>query len=177
MNKRAKAEIERKRPIYYINDEIASPEYALYLMYVTYKSHPKSRPRYDKTWPLDDLEIIKKRLFDEEERQNRKKKYNAYMRSDEWKQKRNEIISIYKQCVCCGSEENLNVHHLTYENIGNEKYEDLLLLCNMCHKNVHRGKIKVFCMTDEQIEAFNKVRDIIIESFKNDFYGYVIIKR
>lgn len=177
MKKKSIKEVERKRPAYYINDEVASPEYTLYLMFQTYKMYPKSRPRYEKIWPVEDVEIIKQKLAHEEELKNRKKNYNSYIRSDKWKQKRNEFIKKYKVCACCGSNENLNVHHLSYDNLGNESDEDLLLLCSRCHKYVHKGKIKIFYMNDEQIEAFDKISDIIGDVFMEFLYGYIIIKK
>jgi 5-methylcytosine-specific restriction endonuclease McrA len=177
MNNKSKKEIERKRPVYYVNDEVASPKYTLSLMYETYKSYPKSRSRYEKTWPIEDVEIIKQRYADIKSINDRKKNYTKYIQSKEWKEKRNFIVGKYKKCSCCGSEENLHVHHLSYENLGNENESDLLLLCKKCHGLVHKGKIKIFYMNVEQLEAFNKIKDIIIESFRNDFYGYVIIKK
>jgi 5-methylcytosine-specific restriction endonuclease McrA len=176
MNNKSKKEIERKRPVYYINDEVASPEYTLTIMYETYKSYPKSRLRYEKIWPLEDVEIIKQRFTESKRVSDRKKNYRKYINSKEWKLKRDAIVEKYKKCSCCGSEENLNVHHLTYENLGNENESDLLLLCKDCHKFVHKGKIKIFYMNAVQIKAFNKIKDILIENFRNDFYGYVIIK-
>lgn len=46
------------------------------------------------------------------------------------------------QCVMCGCRGTttipLEVHHITYRNIGNEDvYKDLLTLCRSCHRNVH----------------------------------------
>ena len=33
-----------------------------------------------------------------------------------------------------------HVHHLTYANLGDEKTEDLMLLCQVCHEWIHRIK-------------------------------------
>lgn len=63
--------------------------------------------------------------------------YTQYLSSKKWKQKRNEVINLQKSCQSCGSKENLQVHHKTYRNIGNELPEDLLLLCNSCHRKEH----------------------------------------
>lgn len=35
------------------------------------------------------------------------------------------------------------MHHLTYENLGNEKDEDLMLLCETCHQYMHKGKVLI----------------------------------
>lgn len=42
------------------------------------------------------------------------------------------------QCTECEAIENLHVHHLTYENEGNEKLEDLATLCRSCHAKKKR---------------------------------------
>ena len=47
-------------------------------------------------------------------------------------------------CERCGAvlpSSHMNVHHKTYKNIGNEKEEELCLLCENCHAIVH-GKIQ-----------------------------------
>lgn len=43
------------------------------------------------------------------------------------------------KCQECGSMENLNVHHKTYENHGDEIHhiEDLICLCQKCHEKHH----------------------------------------
>lgn len=68
--------------------------------------------------------------------------YNEYLETDHWK-----ILRIKKlkesgfQCQLCKSKENLNVHHITYENRGCEKDEDLMVLCNECHMEIHGIKV------------------------------------
>jgi predicted HNH restriction endonuclease len=37
----------------------------------------------------------------------------------------------------CRSAKNLSVHHITYENIGFEKMDDLISVCKECHKKLH----------------------------------------
>ena len=38
-----------------------------------------------------------------------------------------------------------DLHHLTYETYGNEKFSDLMLLCETCHRLIHRTKHKMKC--------------------------------
>lgn len=66
-----------------------------------------------------------------------KKKYYAYLESDEWKQIRIEMLITYPKCQRCGSKKCLQVHHRTYENVFNEEPEDLEVLCKKCHKQEH----------------------------------------
>ena len=69
----------------------------------------------------------------------KQKKYRKYLNSDKWKDKRKEILLLrgYK-CEKCDSKKKLHVHHLTYDNIFNEKNEDLQLLCAECHLLEHK---------------------------------------
>ena len=56
-----------------------------------------------------------------------------------WLARREQRLEIDKhKCKMCGSESMLNVHHLSYENMGNEDIEnDLVTLCYSCHQCIH----------------------------------------
>ncbi len=45
-------------------------------------------------------------------------------------------------CTKCGTKNNLEVHHLTYDHHGDERhhFEDLITLCHNCHENVHQSE-------------------------------------
>jgi hypothetical protein len=60
-----------------------------------------------------------------------------YMSSKEWKNLRKIIKIRDKKCVSCGTLKNLEVHHLTYERLGDEKLSDLVVLCRECHQRQH----------------------------------------
>lgn len=75
---------------------------------------------------------------------NKKKKrknkvnYKTYILSDKWKKKVAYIKLLRNnRCEVCGNKNNLQVHHLTYKNLGKEKDEDLQLLCAKHHMEVH----------------------------------------
>ena len=62
----------------------------------------------------------------------------AYIRSDKWKQKRKEVLKRDNYfCQSCGSEEHLNVHHMTYKHLGDEDLSDLITVCKDCHQEIH----------------------------------------
>lgn len=64
--------------------------------------------------------------------------YNRYLKSNHWKRIRRKAYATYgNACMSCGMTSNLHIHHLTYDNRGNEKMEDLQILCADCHKKVH----------------------------------------
>lgn len=65
--------------------------------------------------------------------------YQAYLSTEHWKNKRFEILS-KRGCTCEKCKEWGNeIHHLTYENLWNEKDEDLQVLCDDCHEATHRA--------------------------------------
>ena len=68
----------------------------------------------------------------------RKVDYKTYIKSEEWKVKR-EKFKEYKKHTCerCGSVNNLQVHHKHYETLGRESFKDLELLCGNCHMKEH----------------------------------------
>lgn len=65
-------------------------------------------------------------------------KYEDYLTSEEWNQKK-EIIKQIKGEYCnnCRSKKNLTVHHRTYIRVCNEKLADLIIVCKKCHDEIH----------------------------------------
>lgn len=61
--------------------------------------------------------------------------YREYLRSPEWKQKRQQVIArAGNSCEQCGRASlNLEVHHLHYESLFDEDLDDLEALCKTCH--------------------------------------------
>jgi hypothetical protein len=69
---------------------------------------------------------------------NRKEKYDAYIKSPEWRRKRLEFINQHPTKKCfCGTSKKLHVHHATYDRLGNENFGDLRLVCEPCHDMIH----------------------------------------
>jgi hypothetical protein len=62
---------------------------------------------------------------------------NVYLKSDEWKHKRKLIMDYYKwMCAKCDNKAT-DLHHITYDNIFKEKFDDLMPLCRNCHNKEH----------------------------------------
>lgn len=68
--------------------------------------------------------------------------YDQYLQTDWWKKIRAAAIARARQrCQVCYSPHELNVHHRTYERLGNELDSDLTVLCGKCHNLFHKHSI------------------------------------
>ena len=60
--------------------------------------------------------------------------YEKYIRSLEWKKKREKDFKMLgRKCSICGRESSLEVHHESYENLYEERVNDVAILCKVCH--------------------------------------------
>jgi 5-methylcytosine-specific restriction endonuclease McrA len=73
----------------------------------------------------------------------RKIEYHEYLKSSEWKLKRNQVIERDGgKCCLCGCKTRLIVHHLKYPKvIGQETLDMLQCLCKWCHAKIHDKEI------------------------------------
>jgi|694.fasta_scaffold22758_16 hypothetical protein len=61
-----------------------------------------------------------------------------YLRSEKWQELRKIILERdAHRCQSCWSRTNLQVHHISYLNLGNELQDDLVCLCSTCHEKLH----------------------------------------
>jgi predicted RNA-binding Zn-ribbon protein involved in translation (DUF1610 family) len=68
----------------------------------------------------------------------RQKKYQEYLKSPHWIETRNSMIErAGRKCQLCGYTGWLDVHHNTYERLGEEWVSDLIVLCRGCHTKHH----------------------------------------
>jgi hypothetical protein len=66
-------------------------------------------------------------------------KYAEYMKSKRWKVRRIMYFQKFgRKCVVCKGTRNIGLHHLSYERLGGELDEDLVVLCWGCHEEYHR---------------------------------------
>jgi hypothetical protein len=61
--------------------------------------------------------------------------YQDYLNSEHWKVFSAAIRR--SRCFGCGKENDLQVHHTTYERLGSELPTDVVTLCGACHTRVH----------------------------------------
>ena len=63
--------------------------------------------------------------------------YHSYLDSDEWKAKRQHVLErSQNQCERCGAAAS-EVHHLSYQQVGQEPLSDLIAICYWCHQREH----------------------------------------
>lgn len=58
-----------------------------------------------------------------------------------WQKRRDLVLQhrgrICEVCGAVGADDGIRVHHLSYENFGNELDTDLLVVCRSCHNGIH----------------------------------------
>ena len=60
--------------------------------------------------------------------------YHSYLQSSTWKERRSAKLQQAKyKCKRCGERIGLQVHHLNYDRLGDERTDDLIVLCRACH--------------------------------------------
>lgn len=68
---------------------------------------------------------------------------HQYLKTERWRRFRDTILATRCNCERCGLHDDcsaffycqrLDIHHLTYQNLGNEKPEDVQVLCRACHE-------------------------------------------
>lgn len=67
--------------------------------------------------------------------------YNRYLASPAWKAKRLRTLERDRyMCQGCGVARATQVHHLTYDRVGDEMLFDLASVCEACHQKIHDKK-------------------------------------
>ena len=95
--------------------------------------------------------------------------YQKYMRSKEWKAKRQEKLEACDhKCECEGGcyRKATQIHHLHYDTLGEESMEDLQALCPKCHmqKSGVRGfygDVPRSCCQTEPIDESERPKKIL----------------
>ncbi len=85
-----------------------------------------------------DQEYNAKRAKKESEFQ---KSYTRYLKSHEWKRKREKVIARANgRCEGCLENPAEVVHHLSYEHVGAEFLFELVAVCQACHDRLHEPR-------------------------------------
>jgi hypothetical protein len=63
--------------------------------------------------------------------------YDAYLASSKWRERRQLVMQrAGGMCEGCGKAPASEVHHLTYERVGDEMLFDLVAICHPCHQRI-----------------------------------------
>lgn len=100
----------------------------------------KKQRRIDKLRKINEEkiygEIKKKRVIEHKDI-----KYSEQLKDKRWKIFRSAALAYYhNRCVCCGSKENLQVHHMKYRKgryAWEYNFDDVVVLCRDCHRKEH----------------------------------------
>ena len=92
--------------------------------------------------------------------------YYQYIKSEQWYKRTESIRKRNKGiCECCNMRYGDSIHHRTYKRLGNELDEDLIHLCDQCHKMVHR--LGIFFIWPSRVEFLNQLRKEIKDEIRN----------
>ena len=70
-------------------------------------------------------------------------KYKDYVDSKEWENKSSSYLNEHKVCELCRKHKSVEAHHTSYKRFMNESEEDLMALCERCHKGIHNFPPKI----------------------------------
>jgi len=92
------------------------------------------RPTYDRE---------RRAAFDQQRQESRHEFfewYDQYLASPEWKERRRKVL-LRAQGICegCRDAAATEVHHLTYDNVGEEFLWQLVAICHECHERYHEA--------------------------------------
>ena len=70
--------------------------------------------------------------------QSKNMPYKEYLLTEHWREIRESALKrAGYRCFLCSKGESLHVHHRTYENLGEESPDDVIVLCRDCHEKHH----------------------------------------
>lgn len=97
-----------------------------------YYKHREERIKYQREWDKNNKD--KKREYDKKRRlttdKSKKRTIQEYSKRNYF----NKLLDKYKGCQLCKSKNKLEIHHLIYD----KSPESIMLLCQECHKKIHR---------------------------------------
>jgi len=68
--------------------------------------------------------------------------YADYLLTSHWRRVRELALEQAGHlCDLCGHDDQLEVHHRTYERLGFERQSDLVVLCHDCHRDHHKALV------------------------------------
>lgn len=95
-----------------------------------------------------------------------KQEYQEYLQSPHWKRVQYAMYHIRPEdCeLCYQTAHTYNIHHIRYENIGNENFDDLVVLCERCHKMVHEDGYRLKRRNGHRLIVKSMLFDMMVYS-------------
>lgn len=93
-----------------------------------------------------------------------KQEYENYLKTLHWKKIRDIMFSMDSEpaCeLCLKQDSQIDIHHIHYNSIGDESYDDLVMLCHDCHEKVHREKLTFIRDKGTHIHAYRSALFIL----------------
>ena len=95
------------------------------------------------------------------ENRNQRVSYQEYIKSEPWKEKKRERLDFAMYCCeLCSNPNGLEVHHRSYKNLGDERLNDMIALCETCHGVFHRR----LGLHEDGIGQYINIREPLAES-------------
>lgn len=86
---------------------------------------------------------VDRKKFEEQRQIEWRERYENYLRSAQWQVKRRLVFERSGgTCEGCRQAKATQVHHLTYDHLGNELLWELAAVCRECHERVHEDSIR-----------------------------------
>jgi len=104
-----------------------------------------------------------------------KLEYRNYLKSEHWQKFRKMVKeNLEHKCMDCGVvSDQLDVHHLNYNNLWNESLNDVILVCRKCHERRHKkARMRFVKMNTSRLKPFKEKISSRIVHYK-DRYRYV----
>jgi hypothetical protein len=92
---------------------------------------------------FDEIQPAKKKKFESNSLGPKSNQigYREYIQSPDWRKKRERAFELIgRKCTRCGSTQQLEVHHITYNNLYSESTYDVEILCKSCHEPADRQR-------------------------------------
>jgi len=110
---------------------------ALIIIFFLYQ-HKKDKKKIQEKIDYEQEINSKMNQLAREDADDRTREIKRYMSSKILNHKKKRRMDMDNHtCLLCTSKKNLEVHHITYMNIGHESLRHLRTVCDVCHKMIH----------------------------------------
>ena len=66
--------------------------------------------------------------------------YGQYLSSEHWKNFKKSYKKEHpKKCYICSKKKTVQLHHMSYKNLGNEQFDEVVWLCRKHHHQLHKA--------------------------------------